>query len=131
MALYHRNVHCAPFVSDELIKKAYQQFSSNNYDTVFPIVRYSTPIQRALKTKGNLVEMYDNNYQNTRSQDLAPAFYDAGMFYWSSRKSVEINKKLFTENSSFIELDELQTQDIDNEIDWKLAELKYELLQHT
>ncbi len=122
---------CAPFVSNELIKEAYQQFSSNNYDTVFPIVRYSTPIQRALKTKGNLVEMYDNNYQNTRSQDLAPAFYDAGMFYWSSRKSVEINKKLFTENSSFIELDELQTQDIDNEIDWKLAELKYELLQHT
>ena len=43
----------------------------------------------------------------------------------------EKNKKLFTENSSFIELDELRTQDIDNEIDWKLAELKYELLQHT
>ena len=122
---------CAPFVSNELIKEAYHQFSSNNYDTVFPIVRYSTPIQRALKTTGNLVEMCDKSYQNTRSQDLAPAFFDAGMFYWSSKKSVEKNKKLFTENSSFIELDELRTQDIDNEIDWKLAELKYELLQHT
>lgn len=122
---------CAPFVSDKLIREAYLQFSSNNYDTVFPIVRYSTPIQRALKTTGNLVEMYDKSYQNSRSQDLAPAFFDAGMFYWSSKKSIEKNKKLFTENSSFIELDELRTQDIDNEIDWKLAELKYELLQHT
>ena len=122
---------CAPFISGELIKDAFQKFSSNKYDTVFPIVRYSTPIQRALKTSGNLVEMYDNSYQNTRSQDLAPAFYDAGMFYWSSKKSVEKNKKIFTENSSFIELEELRTQDIDNEIDWKLAELKYELLLHT
>ncbi len=122
---------CAPFVSSELIKVAYQHFDLNQYDTVFPIVRYSTPIQRALKTDGNLVSMFDTSFQNTRSQDLIPAFYDAGMFYWSSKKSIEKNNKLFTSNTSFIELDEIKTQDIDNEIDWKLAELKYELLQNT
>ncbi len=122
---------CAPFVSSDLIIEAYQKFSAGNFDTVFPIVRYSTPIQRALKTSGDLVEMYDNRFQNIRSQDLPLAFYDAGMFYWSSKKNIEKNNKLFTENSSFIELDELRTQDIDNEIDWKLAELKYELLQHS
>jgi N-acylneuraminate cytidylyltransferase len=33
-------------------------------------------------------------------------------------------------NNAFgITLDALEVQDIDNEIDWKLAELKYELLQ--
>jgi pseudaminic acid cytidylyltransferase len=122
---------CAPFISSELIKEAFQKFFSNKYDTVFPIVRYSTPIQRALKTTGSLVEMFDNRFQNTRSQDLPTAYYDAGMFYWSSKKSIDKNKKLFTKNTSFIELEELRTQDIDNEIDWKLAELKYELLQYT
>ena len=34
-----------------------------------------------------------------------------------------------TDNSGFIILNELEVQDIDNEIDWKLAELKYEYLQ--
>jgi N-acylneuraminate cytidylyltransferase len=32
-----------------------------------------------------------------------------------------------TKNSGFLELDEMQVQDIDNETDWKLAELKYTL----
>lgn len=122
---------CAPFISENLITESYLKFSTNCYDTVFPIVRYTTPIQRALKTTGNLVEMYDDRFQNTRSQDLPSAFYDAGMFYWSSKRVIEENSSLFTKNTSYIELDELKTQDIDNEIDWKLAELKYELLQHT
>jgi len=35
---------------------------------------------------------------------------------------------LITANSSSIEISEVEGQDIDNEVDWKLAELKYELL---
>ena len=38
-------------------------------------------------------------------------------------------KKILTDNSGSIVLTELEGQDIDNEIDWKLAELKYEILQ--
>ena len=34
---------------------------------------------------------------------------------------------IFSENSGCIILDELNAQDIDNEIDWKIAELKYSL----
>jgi N-acylneuraminate cytidylyltransferase len=33
-----------------------------------------------------------------------------------------------TNNTSCIEISELAAQDIDNEQDWKLAELKYQLL---
>jgi N-acylneuraminate cytidylyltransferase len=37
-------------------------------------------------------------------------------------------KKIFTQNSGAIILDELQVQDIDTETDWKIAELKHSLL---
>jgi N-acylneuraminate cytidylyltransferase len=35
---------------------------------------------------------------------------------------------LLTDNCGSIEISEMEGQDIDNEVDWKLAELKYELL---
>ena len=37
-------------------------------------------------------------------------------------------KKIFTEHSSAIIISELEAQDIDTEVDWKLAELKYQLM---
>jgi N-acylneuraminate cytidylyltransferase len=39
----------------------------------------------------------------------------------------EEQKKLWTDNTGAIEVSELLVQDIDNEVDWKLAELKYKL----
>ena len=44
-------------------------------------------------------------------------------------QAFSIEKKMFTSNSGSIVLNELQVQDIDNETDWKLAELKFTLLQ--
>jgi len=38
---------------------------------------------------------------------------------------------MFTENTASIILNEIEVQDIDNETDWKMAELKYEFLQKT
>jgi N-acylneuraminate cytidylyltransferase len=38
------------------------------------------------------------------------------------------NKSILNNNTGFIELSELEVQDIDNETDWKLAELKYKLI---
>jgi N-acylneuraminate cytidylyltransferase len=34
---------------------------------------------------------------------------------------------LVTNNTGYIEKTELESQDIDNELDWKLAEIKYNL----
>ena len=39
-------------------------------------------------------------------------------------------KKLFADITVPIEISELEVQDIDNEIDWKLAELKFQILQN-
>ena len=58
-------------------------------------------------------------------QDLNNYFYDTGQFYWFKVENFLIKKKLWTNNPGGIELTYTDFQDIDNEEDWKLAELKY------
>ena len=70
-------------------------------------------------------------YALTRSQELFPSYHDAGQFYWMKVASCMEQKKIITANTGSILITELEGQDIDNEVDWKLAELKYELIQST
>jgi len=120
---------CAPLISKELIINAFEVMKLNNFDTVFPVVKYGNQIQRALRLIDNRIEMFYPQFQTTRSQDLEIAFYDAGQFYWSQINQLLRNRQFFSNNAGFIILDEMHAQDIDNEIDWDLAEIKYSLLK--
>ena len=73
--------------------------------------------------------VWDENL-NKRSQDLQPRYYDAGQFYWMNIPAFLKEKKVFTQNTGSIILNELQVQDIDNDMDWKIAELKHALLSN-
>ena len=119
----------APFVKCAGLTEAFNLLISSEYDSVFPVMRYGFPIQRALrKVNSGGIEFINAKHINTRSQDLEPAFHDAGQYYWFNVNACLIANSLFTQNSGSIEIKETEGQDIDNEIDWKLAEIKYELL---
>tara|TARA_B000000475_G_scaffold241280_1_gene211999 strand:- start:1158 stop:1838 length:681 start_codon:yes stop_codon:yes gene_type:complete len=118
---------CAPFVDSNILNKAYEFLLNYQYDSVFPIIAYNYPIQRALKFNKNKIVMINEHNINFRSQDLEKSYHDAGQFYWCNVKKILNSKKIFTKNSGGIEISELSAQDIDNEIDWKLAQLKYKL----
>lgn len=118
----------APFISNGVLEDTYNLLVKNGFDTVFPVVKFGYPIQRSLKTNGEKIQMVWPEYLNSRSQDLELRYHDAGQFYWFSVKEFQVTHKLFTKNSGFYEIDELRVQDIDSEIDWKLAELKFKLL---
>lgn len=118
----------APFISEKKIQESFSKLVKNNFDSVFPVLEFSYPIQRALQIERGKISMVWNEYETSRSQDLEKRFHDSGQFYWSKTSSLQINKKLFTENSGATVISELEAQDIDTEIDWKLAEIKYKLL---
>lgn len=118
----------APLLKASALKEAYQQLQNENIDTVFPVLKYSYPIWRSLKIEAGKVGLNWPEHLNSRSQDLPAAYHDAGQFYWFKTDRLLNTGKLFTDNSGAIELDELEVQDIDNETDWKLAELKYKLI---
>lgn len=117
---------CAPFVTIRSLKETYAKL--DRFETVFPIVEYGYPIQRALKkdTEGK-VSYIQPRYEKSRSQDLIPSFHDAGQFYWFKVDKIIEKKSLISDNVGCIVLPETEVQDIDNEIDWQLAELKYKL----
>jgi len=118
----------APFTTASQLKDSYYQLLDKKFDSVFPVLRFGYPIQRALAMRDQKVTMINPEHINSRSQDLEPLYHDSGLFYWFNVKAIIKNQKMFTENSGGIIISELHAQDIDNEIDWKLAELKYKLV---
>lgn len=113
----------APLITLENLKKGYDLLLNKKADSVRPIIRFSYPIQRAVKVKDGILSMFYPEYQKARSQDLEPAFHDSGQFYWTN-----INTGLRGPNKYGFEISEMQVQDIDNEEDWKSAELKFKIL---
>jgi N-acylneuraminate cytidylyltransferase len=120
---------CAPFVTSKQLQTAFNLMIQKKAFTVFPIIKYGHPIQRALLESNGLLEMIDPEKLTVRTQDLEPHFHDAGQFYWLTSNSLLRDKKLITSRTMGIEISELEAHDIDSELDWKLAELKYSLLK--
>lgn len=113
----------APFISPDILKKTYHLLLSEDIDSVRPVVKFSYPIQRALKMRNGKLQMFYPEHKTTRSQDLEPAYHDAGQFYW-----MKTEKALRGTNKFGFEIPEILVQDIDNEEDWRMAEMKYKYL---
>lgn len=119
----------APLLRSESLIESHNLLISKSYDTVFPVCQFSFPILRALQIDENKkVSMIWPENMAKRSQDLPSAFHDAGQFYWAQINIFKQNKKLYSDNSGVIILEELEVQDIDNVSDWKVAEFKFQLL---
>lgn len=118
----------APFVTTQLLNKSFELFNKGNCGSLFPVIAFDSPIQRALVFNNNdtIQMMHPENYIK-RSQDLQSAYHDAGQFYWFNCTALKEQKRLWMPDSKAIIIDALQAHDIDNETDWKLAEIKYKL----
>lgn len=119
---------CAPFITVDRLVEAYEMLIKNNLSTVFPVLPFGFPIQRALQIINGVASFVSPEYALERSQDLAPRYHDAGQFYWLRSSDFLSNGKIIGEQTGGIVISELEAQDIDNEVDWKMAELKYSLL---
>lgn len=97
-------------------------------DSVIPIVRYGYPIQRSFRLEDGRVAMRWPEHVQARSQDLEPAYHDAGQFYWFRISSFRRHGRLLTDSTRGLELPDSEVQDVDNEVDWQLAEIKRQRL---
>lgn len=121
---------CAPFISANILKQSFNKLIKFKLDSVFPIVKYGHPIQRALKINSlGLIDMVVPQNMQLRSQDFEARYHDAGQFYFFDTIKVLNERKLWTKNTGYIELAETETHDIDSLDDWYYAEMKYKLLE--
>lgn len=118
----------APFVTAEKLRLAIDKFISSDADSLNPVVPFSFPPQRGqiVDENGYLRYMWPENYVK-RSQDLQTMYHDAGQFYFYKTDSLMNKSRLEWHDIPFI-LDEMEVQDIDNESDWEMAELKYQYI---
>jgi N-acylneuraminate cytidylyltransferase len=123
---------CAPFVTSNKLITAFDVLKTKDFDSVLPITAFGFPIQRAFKIDENKkASFFYPEFSLTRSQDLEQSFHDVGQFYWLNISKCLQKQAIITDNTGSFIISELEAQDIDNELDWKLAELKYELIQST
>jgi len=115
----------APFVTVERLKEGYKLI--DRFDSVVPVTEFSFPVWRAfrLDKESNLKYQWPE-FEKSRSQDLEKLYHDAGQWYWI--KNSILNNSLITSKTGSIMLSNLETQDIDNETDWRIAEMKAKIL---
>ena len=115
----------APLVQSKDVTSAFERLQQSDFSCVYPVVQFSYPIWRCLDiAEDGTMKRHWPEYENSRSQDLPKEYHDTGTFYWYKTKEwlagdVKIGG---------IIVDETSIQDIDTETDWKLAEMKYKLL---
>lgn len=116
----------APFVTADKLKHAVA-LMKDGVDGVTPVVRYLFPPQRAMIIKDGTLEYQYPEYKCVRSQDLEPIYHDCGQFYVLRPENILEDREDVTILPYICS--GLEVQDIDNEEDWKLAEMKYRLMQ--
>lgn len=115
----------APFVTAEVLREAAEKLQPEEADMVMPVVRFGFPPQRGVVVRDGYMEFKWPEYRLSRSQDLEPFYHDAGQFYFFKTERFLEQQKLVMEHTVPLIRDEMQVQDIDNEDDWKIAEIKY------
>ena len=107
----------APFVTSEKLKQA------------MPVTAFSFPPLRGMVQHEGKITYKWPEYAMKRSQDLEEIYHDCGQFYAFQVDQFQKERRLVADNTAGIIVSDLEVQDIDNETDWELAEMKYRLLK--
>ncbi len=119
----------APFVTASKLRDAMAQFLRSDADTLIPVVPFSYPPQRAMVVKEGRLVFESPQYLDSRSQDLEPHYHDVGQFYLFRTENYRRNRKLMVGDILPYVISEMEVQDIDNQTDWEIAEMKYRMMK--
>ena len=95
----------------------------------FPVTPFPSPIQRALRCDASgATTPFFPEYAATRTQDLPPAYHDAGQFYWGRANAWLSGLNIHVHGRAIV-LPHWRVIDIDTSEDWERAELMYRALE--
>lgn len=95
----------------------------------FSVQAYTTPIERALRLRGEGVVMQQPEFELVRTQDIKPSYHDAGAFYFGRAQAFLAHQPIFAPHSVPIILQANETVDIDTPDDWAHAEALFRVLK--
>ncbi|HEY9218026.1 MAG TPA: pseudaminic acid cytidylyltransferase [Phenylobacterium sp.] len=119
----------SPFATASLIGQAHDRLQASAAQYCFPMARFPAPIQRAIRQRPDgRLDMFQPETFTVRSQDLEPAFFDAGQFYWGRAEAWRAGLRMFSPDAVGLEIPLWRCVDIDTVQDWDRAERLWALL---
>jgi len=109
-----------PLLKSETISRAIDRFPGSNYDSLFSVTR----LQARLWDKQARAINHDPGVL-LRTQDLPPVFIENSCIYAFTRTSLAACNNRIGRSPMMFEIDSAEAIDIDNEIDFRIAELLY------
>ena len=120
-----------PLLQPQTLAEALALLQGSDAPYAFPVLAYRAPIQRALaRNADGRSAPLQPEYMQTRTQDLPPAYHDAGQFYWGRADAWLAGTPLHADACTLV-CDEGSVVDIDTEADWALAEALYRVRRET
>lgn len=119
----------APFVSSEKLIEGIKLLKEKKASGIVPVVKFSYPPQRCyvFDEEGRISYKWPE-FALARSQDLEPYYHDIGQFYFYNVKDYVKTRGNFSGNVYPMVVPESEVQDIDTLEDWKIAEMKYKMI---
>ena len=117
----------APFVTAQKLQESHKLLENENVYNVVPMVPFSFPPQRGMVLRDGVLQPVQPEAIDMRSQDLETVLHDCGQFYWCKTAAFLKNPNFLSNHTVPFEVSEMEVQDIDNQSDWELAELKFQM----
>lgn len=115
----------APFIRYKDIIDAFKILKKNKkINFVVSVTKFSYPLLRSLRiSKKGTISFWKKKYMSKRSQDLEQFYHDAGQFYWARSDAIKKNLSTFSDKTLPFVIPNYRVIDIDDNEDWKNAEL--------
>lgn len=118
-----------PFLRAPDLVAAWKLYEASSADYCFPVAEFPSAVQRALhRDADGRLSPIDPANELVRTQDLKPAFFDAGQFYWGSKEAWLGNPRIHSNGIGFV-VPGWRAVDIDTADDWDRAELIHQIVQ--
>jgi pseudaminic acid cytidylyltransferase len=114
-----------PFIQIDDLKGALTLLNNGGADYCFPVAEFPSAIQRALRRLDNgKMQPFYPQFETIRTQDLEPAYYDAGQFYWGKADAWLKNIRIHSGGIGYV-IPNWRVVDIDTSEDWFRAEVLF------
>lgn len=118
---------CTPLLKSSDLAQSFSLWQNSDSLYCFPMLAFESNILRSLKIDSdNKVSSVFAENEQSRTQDLPEAYFDAGQFYWGSRQAWLNQDKIHNHAVGYV-LPKYSVVDIDDEQDWQFAEQLFKL----
>lgn len=119
---------CAPFVESTDLARAVEMLETSKTPFVYPVVEYPHPVQRAMRRLADgQMQFVQPEQEMNRTQDLEPAYHDAGQFYMGQPLAWLKQLRMHTAGLG-MPIPAWRVVDIDDDAAWKRAEMLHQIM---